>query len=469
MVNFFEQVYLLSTGGHIFSSSFHSKNYEMVQALLDDEELMGRIEENGGKSVMLVLSDGTSNKLCMAKTIKNVYGNFKTVGTAVVLLKDRNMPELLDSYPYSEDLTLYIVNPYLQVTFQKNVTPFLERNLEQRALYSQLPGKSGSANLKIGGRNYWTFYDTGDYSHWKYIEMWDEQKLLSQVIEIKDYFLFVVLLSLLFFWLVIFLTARSISRPIQTLVRSMERMKAGDLNSPVSVSSEGEIGVLSRTFNEMQGEIKALIGNIQAISNREKEMEINYLKTQINPHFLYNVLGSVNWMAARKNQPEICDAITDLSDLLRYCLDKNTGDIVTVQEDVAWLEKYIALQRMRYTGGFHVIINVDPMVQGKRIHKLMLQPLLENSLMHGGCGAAADALIVIFIQGKPEGIYFELSDNGTGMTPQQAEQVLAGGSGMGIKNVNERLKLYYGEEYGLKISTCPGQGTTVSFTMPYLD
>lgn len=465
----FEQVYFLSSVGHIFYSSYQGKNYALIQAMMEQDAILDQIRQEDGKSVSFMLSNGSDSKLCMAKQIKNIYGNFDNLGIAVVILKDDTIAHLLNTYPYSEDLSLYLVNDNHQVAFRKNVTRFLEEHLQESSLFQQLPGSAGVTNLTVGGKNYRVLYETGEYSNWKYIELLDEQKMLSQAIEINDYFLFVGLFSLLFVWLVAFFTAHSISRPIYHLVRSMEQMKSGHLDSPVKIHSNDEIGTLSRTFNEMQSEIKSLIQNIQIISSREKEMEINYLKAQINPHFIYNVLGSVNWVAAQKNEPEICDAITDLSDLLRYCLDKNSDDIVTVQEDIRWLEKYIRLQRIRYTNDFHCIINVDPLVQGKKIHKLLLQPLVENSLMHGGCGKAENALIMVYIQGTPDGIYFEVTDNGAGMDSEQVKRILETGSGMGLRNVNERLKLYYGEDCGLQIVSEIQQGVSVRFVIPYME
>ena len=263
----------------------------------------------------------------------------------------------------------------------------------------------------------------------------------------------------------------SLTRPIERLSSSMERFKEGDFNQHLDVSSHDEIGQLSDTFNKMVTDLRELIDKNYVMTLRQKEMELNTLQSQINPHFLYNVLDFLYWQAINQENEELADDILVLSKLFRMVLSQGRAEI-SVAWEVELVTCYLQIQKMRFSRRLNYEINVDEEIMQYTISKLMLQPFIENAVVHGLEMQKEGGMVKLTGYKKDGRMYFQIADNGVGMEQADADKLLEDGKNTesfghyAIRNVRDRLALKYGENYELKIESKTGIGTTVTISIP---
>lgn len=267
------------------------------------------------------------------------------------------------------------------------------------------------------------------------------------------------------------LMSMSLTRPVENLSRSMEKFQEGDFSQQVEVMGDDEIGQLSRTFNRMVTELRELVDKNYVMTLREKEMELNTLQSQINPHFLYNVLDSLYWQATDEGNEKLAEDILTLSKLFRMVLSEGRSEI-SVEWEVELVTCYLQIQKMRFARRLSYEIDVDEGIMHHRISKLMLQPFVENAVVHGLEMQKEGGEVRLHGYREKDRLIFVISDNGIGMEQTEADRILTDtgqSESIGhyaIRNVRDRLSLKYGEEYELKIESEPGMGTTVRIAIP---
>lgn len=276
-------------------------------------------------------------------------------------------------------------------------------------------------------------------------------------------FLCVIALSVFLSWL--------IASPIRKLERTVKLVGEGDLNTPINVSGAYEVEQLSKRFNLMLQRIRQLMDQIIYEQETKRKGELEVLQSQINPHFLYNTLNSVIRLAEQGKTEEVVTMIQSLSKFFRISLSKGKN-IITVQEELDHIRHYLVIQSFRFKNRFRYEIKAQDEVLSYQTIKLILQPIVENSLYHGIEMMQDEGLIVITAELQDELIVIKISDNGLGMSPETLNTILSGGvkngggSGVGVRNVNERIGLYYGREYGLAFESELEEGTTVTIIFP---
>jgi len=232
----------------------------------------------------------------------------------------------------------------------------------------------------------------------------------------------------------------------------MKKVEKGNFNISVEENWGGEIGVLYSSFNYMIKRINELIHEVYLSKIKEKDAELKALQAQINPHFLYNTLDTVNWLAVKHNVPEISKIVNSLASILRYSINKG-NDVTTVDKELKHVESYITIQKIRFKDKFEVSFNIDKRILHYKTIKLILQPLVENAIIHGIETYEGKGKILINGYLDGEKIVFEVINNGNPIDLDLVNKLLDSPSedkdSYGIQNVNERIKLYYGEEYGL--------------------
>jgi two-component system sensor histidine kinase YesM len=275
-------------------------------------------------------------------------------------------------------------------------------------------------------------------------------------------------------WPLSALASRIISRPLDRLYQSMNRFKEGDFKTQVAVEGNDEIAGLSKTFNLMVAEIKELIDRNYVIVLREKESEMNALQAQINPHFLYNVLDSLYWQAIDSSQGKLAEDILALSGFFRLSLSSGLSDI-PVEQEVRIISTYLHIQKMRFSKKLDYHITVDSDILSYTIPKLILQPFVENAVVHGL--ECTDCCGLVTITGKREKgrLLFLITDNGVGVDEAKIQAILFGqaepgadqrGKYSAIRNIKERMTLRYGEKGILEIKRRPETGTEVRIVIP---
>lgn len=268
--------------------------------------------------------------------------------------------------------------------------------------------------------------------------------------------------------------SRSIIKPLNDLCDNTKQIGEGDFTTHALESPLEELQVLSSHFNVMAEKIESLIDDVKFEQTHLRMTELKLLQAQINPHFLYNTLDTIIWLAEGKQNEQVVEMVTALSNFFRTTLSKGK-DFISIAEEKSHVESYLQIQQFRYRDILEYEVNIDEEIQKYSILKLTLQPIVENALYHGV--KSRRGMGKIFIRGYEENDHIVLSviDNGVGMTDKELEHLrsLINGQvfddadkGFGLANVNERIRLNFGMEYGLEIESEHGEGTNVRILLP---
>ena len=266
--------------------------------------------------------------------------------------------------------------------------------------------------------------------------------------------------------------ARNITFPIQKLRDSMKRVQKGDFSAAeIEVYSDNEIGSLTRSFNVMTHKIQDLMAqNIQE-QEQKRKIELKALQSQINPHFLYNTLDSIIWMAEGKKNEEVVLMTASLARLLRQSISIE-NELVTIGQEVEYVRSYLTIQKMRYKDKLEFEINVDPRITHAQIIRLVLQPIVENAIYHGLKYKESKGMLKVHGYELGERIIIDITDDGVGLDEETLKHIYDKhkvnyhSNGVGVYNVQQRLVLYYGKEYGIIYHSEKGKGTTATVVIP---
>ena len=266
--------------------------------------------------------------------------------------------------------------------------------------------------------------------------------------------------------------AKNITFPIQKLRDSMKRVQKGDFSAAeIEVYSDNEIGSLTRSFNVMTHKIQDLMAqNIQE-QEQKRKIELKALQSQINPHFLYNTLDSIIWMAEGKKNEEVVLMTASLARLLRQSISIE-NELVTIGQEIEYVRSYLTIQKMRYKDKLEFEINVDPRITHAQIIRLVLQPIVENAIYHGLKYKESKGMLKVHGYELGERIIIDITDDGVGMDEETLKHIYDKhkvnyhSNGVGVYNVQQRLVLYYGKEYGIIYHSEKGKGTTATVVIP---
>ena len=265
-----------------------------------------------------------------------------------------------------------------------------------------------------------------------------------------------------------------ITRPVARLSQAMKNFGAGSLEVRVAEDGVGELRYLESGFNSMSEKIQDLLERTIAQEKEKRYMERRLLQAQISPHFLYNTLDSIIWMIQGKQYEGAEKMVSLLAKFFRVALSKGE-DIIPLKQEIQHAISYLGIQNIRFQDKFSFQLEIDESLMEYQCPKIMIQPILENAIYHGMENAFDDGEIVLSVQEKGEDICIEVRDNGEGMSEEQVRRILAHapqvsegskGSGVGVYNVDHRLKLLYGEAYGISIDSELDEGTTVRILIP---
>jgi Predicted signal transduction protein with a C-terminal ATPase domain len=322
-------------------------------------------------------------------------------------------------------------------------------------------------------------------TNWTLVNVADKSYLFNDFYNLQKVTVIVTFVAIAIVVLAVFIISFGITQGLKKIITAMKTVQLGDMDVKVNVDTKNELFILNNTFNNMMDHINNLVlalnyekDNVIKHKTREKDAEIKALEAQINPHFLYNTLDSINWMAIDKKEYEISSMLKNLAQILRYTID-NSNKIVTVKEEAEWLEKYLYVQSKRFTDRFKSIIKFDEDILKYRLKKLLLQPFVENSIIHGFDDETKDGLIIIKgIKENDNKIKITIFDNGNGIDNETLENIRAywkldldentkdEAEHIGLYNVLSRIKLYYKNDCDFSIESESGQGTKITLIIP---
>ena len=468
------QVYIVDRKNNIFASG------SMILDILNKEEWFSRFVEGNDKMAIIPTHNAGNymvrfnNNIDTVITILRKYTNIQNNELLGVIGIDINYQYIHNIFQNSEinnDTITMIVTEQGKMVYNKDRS-LIDTEID-RGRYQQIfQNQSGSYIEVIDKISYFVVFTTSEKTDWKLVQLIPVNQLFAEAKSIKIKTLLVGMICTFFALLISVGASYSVSGPLKKLRREMVKVEKGDMNVHMEISSEDEIAELSNSFNHMIQELRASIQKIYEDENIKKQIELNMLQQQINPHFLFNTLDSINWMARMQNVPNISLTITSLVKLLQASTYTDR-DFVTIEEELENIKNYIAIQKFRYGSQFEVIYEIEETIAKKYTLKLILQPLVENAIYHGLEDKVEGGIIVIGGSMIDNVIYLSVQDNGRGINQEKINQILAKDmkessrySSIGISNTAKRIKLYYGEKYGLELIKLEEGGTKAVITIP---
>ena len=347
---------------------------------------------------------------------------------------------------------------------------------QQQLIYSQLKSEDTDtlANLPDGTyseSNVIYVLQTVEGSPWRVVGVSYVDELVTSNLWENFWLLALAAVAILLAALVSSIViSRALSRPLKGLSRAMRQFeKNADTFTYAPVGGAREVQELSESFGHMVVKIQHLMETVRREEINLRKTELKALQAQINPHFLYNTLDSIAWMCEQGRNDEAVQMVNALAQLFRISISRG-HELIPIRSELRHAESYLKIQKHRYKNQFSYRFDVDESCLDFLCNKITLQPIIENAIYHGINGLVDEGEIVITLRADGSDVVFTVADNGVGMEEEQIQAILrkerSDHTGIGIKNVNDRLKIYFGEGYGITIDSEPDVGTTVTIRMP---
>ena len=397
------------------------------------------------------------NKVFLVRQIPFIRENGK-INVLYIEINRKNLFQWFENMT-DTDYGIYLVNENNRIIY--NTQKFSKKN--QNQILSLKEVKKEKKNQK----NYIVTKEEIEDSGWSVYLYRPSTVIREKIEDILHKVIFTVLISSIICLICIRSLTKKTVRGIEQLQKNMKEIEKGNFELHVHSESKDEVGDLIRGFGAMVSKIRILIEEVYTGNIKQKEYEMRALQAQINPHFLYNSLSLINWMALEEGQEEISKITLAMSSFYRTALNKG-NNIILLENEIENIKSYLEIQLMMHDYEFDVEIKVDDTVKKCEVLNLILQPMLENAIEHG-IDLKTDGRGKIRVEAIDRGdvLLLEVEDNGIGMEEEVQDVILTKQSkGYGLRNVNERIRLYYGEEYHITIESKLGVGTKIITTLP---
>ncbi len=345
-------------------------------------------------------------------------------------------------------------------------------NLEQENNLKATKYEDGSHVERFQGQKRLVTIKTVGYTGWKIVGVSFMEENFQNNFQIRMFVLFLFIFTILLLLVANTFVSSKIADPIMELEKSVKELEQGHLDTHIAIGGSYEIRHLGETIKYMAEQMRKLMQDIVTEQESKRKSEFDALQSQINPHFLYNTLDSIVWMVENERYQEAIVMVTSLAGFFRVGLSKGKN-IITLKDELNHAGSYITIQHMRFRDKFTFHINAEKEILSMATIKLIVQPLLENAVYHGMEFMDGDGEIEVNAYAKENSLYIDVTDNGMGIPEEEIDGLLkrdskhrGKGSGIGLKNVHERIQLYFGENYGLTILSEADVGTTVRIHLP---
>ncbi len=411
---------------------------------------------------------------CAAEVMR---GKSAQQGVLLVDIKHSSISELFDNVTLANGGYVYLIDAEGNIIYhpqQQLVATGIvkEHNLEAAKL------RDGSHTMKFDGASHAVILRSVAYTGWRIVGIIPQRGL---TLDRLQNVLFMLTVFCLFFEITLVSNSylsKKLMDPIQRLELSVQQLEQDAEGAEIYIGGSYEIEHLGRSISRMVHQMRKLTDDIVAEHEQKQKSERNALQAQINPHFLYNTLDIIIWMIEKKQPEEAVRIVSALARFFRLSLS-GSRNIIPVSEELEQVRNYLMIQEMRYKNKFTYRIEAEPDTLSLSVIKLIVQPVVENAIYHGMEFMDGDGEILIRARREGDDLYIVVSDNGLGMPPDVVEKLLerpasvrtnTRGNGVGLWNVNERIKLYFGDGYGLRIDSEPDEGTSVTLhlsAIPY--
>lgn len=403
--------------------------------------------------------------ISVSKAVEYSENGVKKVGVLLIELNFRTIGGLADKMNLGVGGHILIVNDDDSIVYS---------SLPQ---YGRIPSESmaitkqryfGGFKAKIAHNEMYVNINTLSHTRWRIVSVTNIDDIAKTKRQMVALSVFIFLLSLAGAASVDYLISIRISRPLNQLQETITSIESGNFLTKAKTSGQKEVVLLAKSFNNMIDEIRSLMDRVVAEQRDKRKTELRALQNQINPHFLYNTLDSIVWLAENQRTRDVITTVIALARFFRISISK--GEIfIPVRDEIEHISNYLTIQKIRYINRFEYVIEIDEGILDLKVMKLMLQPIVENAIYHG----IGDESEIITIRGYRDGAFlvFEVENTGYGLTEDKIREIYEGlkgdgNKGVGIRNVYQRLKIYYGEEADIRIKSVLDERTTVSLLIP---
>ncbi len=464
-----------------------SMNYQDYQFLLD-QDWVKKSRENNGHIVWAMFNPAyiigeqkDQTYISLAKSLLKDYSTGNVIGTLIISIDQKKFSDLLMEYAYAGDMAYVCVGE--GTVLLQNDAQGLIHDEDIRNLYRETEKKkSGNLRYQSAGGNFlisyytipkpWVFND----QQMKVFHFTNYQEVTNQVEMIGRRMNLIILIVICALVLILYLSIRMLVKPIVKLSGQMENYTLDMDLKDIDMKRSDEIGQLNRSFRQMSINIRHLFEELKNEHEIKEKYRYESLRAQLNPHFLFNTLSTIRWMAIIRGADNIVDGIDALAHILKYSMSRENC-LVTVAEEVENIRNYLYIQNCRYGNHCRLEMDLEEDILNLKTAKFILQPIVENAIIHGYDKEREEILIRIYGSAEEDSLNIYVEDDGVGISPNVIRQFEASRegrikesklTGIGIKNVDEYIRITFGNKYGLTIESLKTRGTVVLFTLPVI-
>ena len=408
-----------------------------------------------------------------------LYSDGKLAGVLLIDLNYQQIADICSSISYNDSGYIFIVGADGRLVYHP----------QQRLIYSgikserfDLVSRSEGVHSVISDGYIYTS-SLSPTSGWVTVSVFDTNELVSFSSDVIVLFVAIGLFFSVITFIISYVASKRLTDPILELKTSMKKFEQGDFDAKANITVNNEVAELGDSFNTMTERIKNLVAQELQIEEQKRISELQALQAQIRPHFLYNTLESIIWMSEIGETEKVIEMTSSLSKLFR-ATTSNASELVTLKTEIDYVTNYMKIQKMRYQDKLNYRIDVDESILQAKVIKLIIQPMVENAIYHGIKQLKGQGLIVVSAHAEGQKLLISISDNGVGfdkgILEGTADFAPKDESGIGINNVRDRIKLFFGSAYGISIKSTaqgedipdengmPGMRTTVTLTLPLI-
>lgn len=427
-------------------------------------------------------TDANTHLISFARSLKDV--NQIRIGTVIVNLYEASFTNVYNNANHSGKTSMYIANERGIVISSNDPTKLMSRSegfsrINHSSLAGNVTATSGSGKELI-------VYRKLGFSNWTIIGEIPYRSFYSEIRLVQVIILVMFLVGIITAYIISAYWVVRVTRPLTRLNGAMRRMELGELDVHIDEIANNEFGLASKQFNRMSRSLVELVDKVKEAEDKKRVLEIEALQAQINPHFLYNALNAIKWMAFASNTPNVGNAMTTLGNVLRPIF-KDTSPTVSLEQELSFLADYVTIMNYRFGEGIKLSVALPEELAASNVLKFILQPIVENCIVHGISGSRLSLEIDVSVRQRDHALEIQIVDNGEGMTEERLaeiqRQLVEGTSdnpsttsdgarpriGIGLMNVQKRVQLYYGEFYGLQAASMHGEGTVIVLRLPLND
>ena len=418
---------------------------------------------------VLINNTNDEDTLQLIKLVKDLQ-TYKPIGYIRIGLKRSYIEKMTNHISFGNDGSIAILDADLE-----RIGGAVEESLVSKM--SEETSSQGNFSYEEGGSECTVVYIHSNITGWDTVGLIPLEYIKKDLVGIQYLTVVLIVFAIIIGITISIAIAQSLVSPLENTVNALERFSRGDFEVRLKENRADEIGKMNRVFNKAIKDINELMQKVTHVEILNKEMEFKTLQSQMNPHFLYNTLDTINWLAFKEEQMEICNLVTAISNLIRVSIS-NKQSIITLEQELNYVKDYLYIQHVRYKDRFDTIYDIDESLLNQTVPKLIIQPIVENAIIHGIENTKNKNLLYISIKYENECIDIVVKDTGIGMTEEKVSELLKESTtvengeleihtNLGLYAVHKRLKFMFGDLYGLNIQSKEGNGTTVILHIPY--